>query len=84
MMSFLWPILWFALGGIVAYAWVSMRLRIRKTLEVPPPHIDDDDVRRIVEDGVLMTDDPAPLDLEQIRRKEEEFWGESWDEAEEL
>ena len=81
MMSFLWPILWFALGGIVAYAWVSMRLRIRKTLEVPPPHIDDDDVRQIVDDGFLITDDPAPLDLEQIRKEEEEFWGESWDEA---
>jgi hypothetical protein len=83
-MNFVWPVLWFALGGIVAYAWVSMRLRIRRALEVPPPQIDDDDVRRIVERGFLITDDPAPLDLEQIRREEEDFWGESWDEAEEL
>lgn len=83
-MSFLWPLLWFALGGVVAYAWVSMRLRIRKTLEVSPPRIEDDDVRRIVENGVLVTDDPEPLDLKKIQREEEEFWGESWDEAEEI
>ncbi len=83
-MNFVWPVLWFGFGGIVAYAWVSMRLRIRRALEVPPPQIDDDDVRRIVETGFLITVDPAPLDLEQIRREEEDFWGESWDEAEEL
>ena len=61
-----------------------MRLRIRKTLEVTPPRIEDDDVRRIVENGVLVTDDPEPRDLKKIQREEEEFWGESWDEAEEI
>ena len=61
-----------------------MRLRIRKTLEVSPPRSEDDDVRRIGENGVLVTDDPEPLDLKKIQREEEEFWGESWDEAEEI
>ena len=61
-----------------------MRLRIRKTLEVTPPRIEDDDVRRIVENGVLVTDDPEPLDLKKIQREEEELWGESWDEVEEI
>ena len=83
-MRFVWPALWFLLGGLVAYAWISMRLRIRKSLEIPPPHIDDDDVRRIEDVGTLVTDDPPPLDLDQIRKKEDEFWEQTWDEAEEL
>jgi hypothetical protein len=83
-MRFVWPALWFLLGGLVVYAWVAMRLKIRKALEVPPPHIDDQDVLRIEEVGTLVTDDPAPLDLEEIREKEDEFWEQTWDEAEEL
>ena len=83
-MRFLWPVLWFFFGVLFAYVWVAMRLRIRRSMEVPPPRIDDDDIRRIEEEGALLTDDPEPLDLEQIRREEDEFWNESWDEAEEL
>ena len=73
-----------AIGGVIIYAGVSMRLRIRKALDVPPPRIDDEDIRRIEEEGALHTDDPEPLDLERIRKEEEDFWGETWDEAEEL
>lgn len=83
-LHFFWGVLVLAIGGIVVYAWVAMRQRIRKAIEVPPPHIDDEDIRRIEEDGALHTDDPEPLDLERIRKEEEEFWGETWDEAEEL
>ena len=82
-MRFVWPALWFLLGGLVVYAWIAMRLRIRKALEVPPPEIDEDDIRRIEQVGTLVTDDPPPLDLEQIRQKEDEFWEQTWDEAEE-
>ena len=53
-------------------------------MEVPPPRIDEDDIRRIEEEGSLLTDDPEPLDLEQIGREEDEFWRETWDEPEEL
>ena len=83
-MRFLWPVLWFLLGVLVAYAWISTRRRIKKSLEVPPPRIDEDDIRRIEEEGSLLTDDPEPLDLEQIGREEDEFWRETWDEPEEL
>ena len=51
---------------------------------MPPPHLDDEDVRRIEEVGRLVTDDPPPLDLERIREKEDEFWERTWDEAEEI
>ena len=49
--GFFWSVLWFFLGVLVAYAWLSMRRRIRKSIEVPPPRIDQDDIRRIEEKG---------------------------------
>ena len=82
--GFFWSALWFFLGALVGYAWISMRRRIRKAIEVPPPRIDQDDIRRIEEEGSLFTDDPEPLDLEQIGREEDDFWRETWDEPEEL
>ncbi len=81
---FLLSVLWFLLGALFAYAWISMRRRIRESIEVPPPRIDEEDIRRIEEEGTLLTDDPEPLDLEQIDREEDEFWRETWDEPEEL
>ena len=81
---FLLSVLWFLLGALFAYAWISMRRKIRKAIEVPPPRIDEEDIRRIEEEGTLLTDDPEPLDLEQIGREEDEFWRETWDEPEEL
>lgn len=83
-MRFLWPVLWFLLGALVAYAWISTRRRIKKLIEVPPLRIDEDDIRRIEEEGVLFKDDPEPLDLKQINREEDEFWRETWDDPEEL
>ena len=83
-LRFFWPVLWFFLGVLVAYAWFSMRRRLRRSFEVPPPRIDQDDIRRIEEDGSLLRDDPEPLDLKQISREEDEFWRETWDEADEL
>ncbi len=83
-LRFFWPILWFFLGALVAYAWFSMRLKLKRSIEVSPPRLDEDDVRRIEEQGALHTDDPEPLDLNQINREEDEFWKETWDEPEEL
>ncbi|MCH7933820.1 MAG: hypothetical protein IIC36_07460 [Gemmatimonadetes bacterium] len=83
-LRFFWPVLWFFLGALVGYAFISMRRKLKRSIEVPPPQIDEDDIRRIEEEGVLLTDDPAPLDLEEIKREEDEFWRETWDEAEEL
>ena len=81
---FFWPVLWFFLGALVAYAWIAMRRKLRRSIQVPPPRIDQDDIRRIEEEGALLRDDPEPLDLKQIKREEDEFWKETWDEAEEL
>ena len=83
-LRFFWPVLWFFLGALLGYAFISMRRKLKRSIEVPPPQIDEDDIRQIEEEGVLLTDDPAPLDLEEIKREEDEFWRETWDEAEEL
>ena len=83
-LRFFWPVLWFFLGALLGYAFISMRRKLKRSIEVPPPQIDEDDIRRIEEEGVLLTDDPATLDLEEIKREEDEFWRETWDEAEEL
>ncbi len=50
------------------------------------PRVDDDAVRRILHTGRLGAgdDDDAPLDMDEAARAEEEFFGESWDEPEEL
>ena len=78
-MGFGWLILWFILGVIAVYAWISMRIRIRKSLKATPPQIDDDKIRRIEDTGVFLTDDPSPLDLDKIREEEEDFWEQSWE-----
>ena len=65
-LRFFWPVLWFFLGALLGYAFVSMRRKLKRSIEVPPPQIDEDDIRRIEEEGVLLTDDPAPLDLDEI------------------
>ncbi len=83
-LRFFWPILWFFLGAFVAYAWISMRRNLRRSFEVPPPRLEEDDIRRIEEEGSLLTDDPEPLDLKRINQEEDEFWRETWDDAEEL
>ena len=81
---FFWPVLWFFLGALVAYAWVSMRLKLKRSKEAPIPRVDEDAIRRIEEEGALFADGPEPLDLEEISREEDEFWRETWDEPEEL
>ncbi len=83
-LRFFWAVLWFFLGALVGYTWISMRRKLKRSIEVPPPQIDEDDIRRIEEEGVLLRDDPEPLDLKQISREEDEFWKETWDEPEEL
>jgi hypothetical protein len=42
----------------------------------------DDLIRRIEREGRIELDEP--LDWEEIRAEEEEFWRETWDEPEEL
>jgi len=80
----LWP-LWVLLGGIVLFAWMGLRLRFRDAMRPRRPVVDDDAVRRIVEEGRLATNEDEPLDMDEIRQRERDFWNEErWDEADGL
>lgn len=49
------------------------------------PEVDDDAVRRILHSGSLRVgDDDEPLDMDEAARAEEEFFGETWDEPDEM
>lgn len=83
-MRFAWPVIWFALGVLLAWHWVTSRRRLREAISSPPPEVDDDAIQRIEDEGVLSTNEDEPLDLENIAEEEDDFWGsESWDPAEE-
>lgn len=46
--------------------------------------LDDEMIQRIERAGELEFDPAEPLDHEEIRQEEDEFWAQSWDEPEEL
>ncbi len=75
---------WILLTALAGAAGLRYLTRLRAA-SGRPFAVDDDAVRRILEDGTLETDDEddEPLDLEEAARAEEEFWAESWDEPEE-
>ena len=76
---------WFpmVLAAIAAFAGVRYLVRLRSTHSgEPPPAVDDDAIRQILERGTLSTG-PEPLDMGEIARAEDDFWAESWDEPEE-
>ena len=75
---------WFGLGLLAAVAWYSVRSRLRSSLRSQPVEVDDEAIAQILEEGVLASDEDDPLDLEHIRKEEENFWEKTWDEAEEL
>jgi hypothetical protein len=77
--------IWIVFGALVGAAGVRYRARVRAARAAgAPPALDDDAIRRIMEEGTLSVgEEDEPLDLEEAARAEEEFWDESWDEPEE-
>jgi hypothetical protein len=75
---------WFpiVLAAIALVAGIRYLFRLRATgASEPPPTVDDDAIRQIMEKGTLRGRDS--LDMDEISRAEEDFWAESWDEPEE-
>lgn len=72
------------LALLVAAAGLVIRTRMRRLRRRRPPELDEEMIRRIERVGRLETDEVEPLDIEEIRRQESEFWSETWDEPEEL
>lgn len=83
-MRLLWIAFWAGLGILLLVAGMRMRRESRRRYEQQGPEVDDEAMRRIVEDGVLVTEEDEPLDLDEIQREERRFWEETWDEAEEF
>jgi hypothetical protein len=74
------------LFGIVAAvlaiaAGLLYRNRLEETRRLDPGVLDDDLIRQIEREGYIELEEP--LDLEDIRKQEERFWEESWDEPDE-
>lgn len=75
---------WIALAVLLAIAGLR-RWRAVRDLRQDGRRIDDDSIRRIVDQGQLhLPDHDAPLDEDEIARAEAEFWAESWDEPEDF
>lgn len=67
---------------LVLVAGILARVRTVRTIRKEErPLLDDDALRRIMEEGVLQVDDDddEPLDPEEIEREEERFWDQHWD-----
>lgn len=75
--------LWLGLAVLVAGAGIARLLRMRDVRRGADPTVDDDSIRRILEEGSLDAGDDEPLDLDEAARAEEEFWNEEWDEPDE-
>jgi hypothetical protein len=73
-------VVWF--GGVALAMLAALRIRARLRAHVDRrPILGDEDIRRIVETGVFVSDEDPPLDLERVREEERRFWEEEWDEA---
>jgi hypothetical protein len=75
-------VLWLGLALLVVAAGAVVRLRMRSVKRRDEMELTDDMVRQIEEEGRLETDRREPLDYDEIRREEDRFWSESWDEPE--
>lgn len=78
--------MWITLVFVVLLTAASVRwIRRRRSFHSSStaPKLTQDMLRQIEENGYLGDLDDEPLDMEEIRREEEEFFSESWDEPEE-
>jgi hypothetical protein len=83
MLSFLLALVSAFLVGLVVASGVHLRLRLRERLGRRTPVVDDQAIRKILEEGVITAEDDPPLDLDEINEEERRFWTEPWDEPEE-
>lgn len=83
MLSFALALFSAVLVGLLVTSGILLRLRLRERIGRPGLNVGDDDVRAILERGVLTKDDEEPLDLRDIDEEERRFWTEKWDEPEE-
>jgi hypothetical protein len=83
MLSLALTLFWGFLAGLLVAFGVLFRRRLRERIGRQGLTVGDDDVRAILERGVLTFDEDEPLDLMEIDEEERRFWTEKWDEPEE-
>jgi hypothetical protein len=76
----MYSILFLAAAVLVIAAGILARRRVLAARE-DRGGLADEDIRRIEEGGWLVREEP--LDLDEARAEEEQFWEETWDEPEE-
>ena len=84
MLSFTAAVLMGFLVTLMAVSGIRLRQRILRRSGRRVPRVDDAALQRILEEGVLTSDEDAPLDQGEIDDAERRFWSERWDEPEEL
>ena len=82
-MGYFWATFLGACGVLIVVVGLLMRNRARRAIGRAELSVDDDAVRRIIEEGVLELAEDEPLDLDEIEEEERRFWEQTWDEAEE-
>jgi hypothetical protein len=76
--------IWVLFGALAGIAGLRYRSRLRRGgASTGPPAVDDEALRRILEEGRITVEEDEPLDMDRAARAEEEFWSEPWDEPEE-
>ena len=76
--------IWIALAVLIAAAGIRSRRRVRAHTRSGGTRIDDEAIRRIIDEGELGdAEAERRADREAAAEAEEEFWDEYWDEPEE-
>jgi hypothetical protein len=71
------------LVGLVTASGLRLRARLLRRRSGSMGGVDDEALRRILEEGVFQGEVEPPLDLDEIEDEERRFWSEHWDEPEE-
>lgn len=67
------------LAAIVLLGGIIRRRRVQHTVQSGRPIVGDELLRSILRDSEENHEDEEPLDEDEIRAAEDEFWEENWD-----
>lgn len=73
--------IWLSAAALVAVlAGALVRVRVARTVSGKEPVVTDEVLRAVFEKGTVeVADEDEPLDEDEIRRAEEEFWSSEWE-----
>ncbi len=71
------------LAAVVLLGGLLRRRQVRRTVEGEEPVVTDELLRTLLDEAGRDEEESNPLDEDEIRRAEDEFWRQEWDEPEE-